>query len=341
MKIFQKNNILIARFSSIGDVVLTTPILRALKEQLPNSQITYLSSMPMASILENNPFIDKIFLFNKNDSKKEIQSLKNQILEFNSNQPYDLVVDLQNNLRSKLMLSGLFKKKLKFNKNRLYKLALVHFKYFTKEPQHVVERYFDTLKPLKIVNKNYKPEIFINTELQSNKNEIIIGIAHGANHLTKQWLPEYYATLINLLSDKYNAIFYLFGNSREAENATKIFDLAKAKIIDYTGKLSLKETICKISQCDYFISNDTGLMHIASALRIPIIAIFGSTVPELGFAPYGIPYRIAQIELGCRPCTHIGRNRCPRKHFDCMRRLTPTDVFTQFEHLLNAIKKKN
>lgn len=341
MKLFQKNNILIARFSSIGDVVLTTPILRALKEQIPNSKIAFLTTKPVACLIEDNPFIDKLFLFDKKDSKQEIRSLKKEILEYNSNQKFDLVIDLQNNLRSKFLLCGLYKRKLKFNKNRLYKLALVYLKNIIKEPRHIVDRYFDTLKPLNIVNKNYKPEIFIKTEQHNIKNELIIGVAHGANHFTKQWIAEYFAELINSIHNKFNTKFYLFGNSQEAENATKIVNLANANIVDYTGKLTLKDTITKINECDYFISNDTGLMHIATALGKPVVAIFGSTVPELGFSPYSIPHRISQIQLHCRPCTHIGRSHCPRGHFDCMRKLYPSIVLAHFDELFQEIQAKN
>ncbi|MEJ5245540.1 MAG: glycosyltransferase family 9 protein [Bacteroidota bacterium] len=337
MKLFEKNNILIARFSSIGDVVLTTPLLRAIKEQVPDSKITYIATKPMACLLEGNPFIDKLFLFDKSDSNRQIQILKRDILRANNSQKYNIAVDLQNNLRSKIMLSGLYENKISYNKYRLYKLSLVHLKWLIRKPKHVVDRYFETIALLNVLNKNYKTEIFVhNKEASKQKNEkLIFGIAHGAQHFTKQWLPEYFAELMKLISSQYQAQFYLFGNKNEIENSNIITNLFNVNVENFTGKLSLSDTINKISECDYFISNDTGLMHIASALQKPIVAIFGSTVPELGFTPYGVKNIISQVSLNCRPCSHIGRSNCPKKHFNCMKKITPHQVFSDLQNLIN------
>jgi len=338
MKLFEKNNILIARFSSIGDVVLTTPILRAIKEQLPDTKITYLTTKPMACLLESNPFIDKLFVFEKSDQKDKINFLKKKILLANNSQKYSIAIDLQNNLRSKSLLSGLYKKKISYNKYRLYKLSLVYLKSLIRSPKHVVDRYFETLAELNVVNKNYNTEIFLqNSDTPQQKNDkLIFGIAHGAQHFTKQWLPENFAELMKLISSHYGAKFYLFGNKNEVDNSNLITNLYNLNVENFTGKLPLPNTIQKINECHYFISNDTGLMHIASALQKPIVAIFGSTVPELGFTPYGVQYKISQITLNCRPCSHIGRSNCPQKHFNCMRKITPTQVFFDLQELINT-----
>lgn len=332
MKIFQKNNILIARFSSIGDVVLTTPIIRAIKEQIPNVNVSYLTTKSVAPILQNNPFIDNLFVFEKSDDKNTLKNLRKIIKQANNNQKYDIVVDLQNNIRSKYLLRGIYKYKLKLKKNRLFKLALVYLKIKLKQPKHVVERYFDTLKNIGVINNNYKTEIFLNrTELSLKDN--VIGIAHGSNHFTKQWPPDYFAKLMEYIHTTHKVKFYLFGSMSERLNSSKITNIYNRNVEDFTGKLTLSETIQKISECKYFISNDTGLMHIASALNIPVVAIFGSTVPELGFTPYGIEHKIAQVSLGCRPCSHIGRRKCPRSHFNCMKQVLPEYVYALFEQL--------
>ncbi len=341
MKIFEKNNILIARFSSIGDVVLTTPLLRAIKEQLPHAKITYITTKPMACLLDANPFIDNLFVFEKSDPKEKINILKNEILRANNSQKYSVAIDLQNNLRSKLLLNGLYKKKISCNKYRLYKLSLVHLKLLIRTPKHVVDRYFETLAPPGVVNKNYNTEIFLQNSDAPNRNsdKLVIGIAHGAQHFTKQWIAEHFAELMKLISSHFDAQFYLFGNKNETENASQITNLFSQNVHNFTGKLPLSETIQKISECDYFISNDTGLMHIAAALQKPVVAIFGSTVPEFGFSPYGVPHKIAQVSLNCRPCTHIGRRNCPKTHFNCMRNITPQQVFSDFQDLISDVSK--
>ncbi len=338
MKLFEKNNILIARFSSIGDVLLTSPIVRALRKKFPNSNIDYITTSQMRDIIRFNPNINHVWTFDKSDSKEDIRRLKSEILNKINANKYDVLVDLQNNLRSNLMLRGIAAKSFGVNKNRFFKLMLVHTKKKIKQASHVVDRYFDCASELGIMPDDYGLEIFGETgekiqRVHSDGATVKIGIAAGAQHFTKRWLPEHFTQLAELIANKFEAEFQFFGSLPEQGTVRQITEKLNCKFEDYTGKLSLLESARKISECDFFITNDTGLMHIAAACQVPIISIFGSTVPEFGFYPYKANHRIAQIELNCRPCTHIGRESCPKGHFNCMKQLAPEIVLGEFMKL--------
>ena len=130
----------------------------------------------------------------------------------------------------------------------------------------------------------------------------------------------------DLIQDN-NAQVILFGGEQDKTLAIKIAETVHTNIFNFAGKLSLMESACVMSHCDIMLSNDTGLLHMATALKIPVVAIFGSTTKELGFFPTGTPNRVLQVDLNCRPCTHIGRNTCPKGHFRCMQDITPLQVY--------------
>lgn len=335
MKLFEKNNILIARFSSIGDVLLTTPILRALRNKFPDSNIDYITTGKMQDLIRFNPHIDNIWTFEKSESKQDLYALKSKMLNNINANKYDILIDLQNNLRSNFLLNGIANKSFYLKKNRLYKLALVHLKKQIKKPQHIVDRYFECAAELGIEADGLGLELFLEpgSEQATESSRKIIGIAAGAQHFTKQWLPEHFAELINMIAKEYNAEFRFFGSPDEKRIVSEITGKINAEYVDFTGKLSLLESAREIDYCDYFITNDTGLMHIASARKVPIVAIFGSTVPELGFSPYNIEHKIAETSLNCRPCSHIGKSKCPKSHFRCMKKLSPEIVFEKFREL--------
>jgi len=336
MKLFDKNNILIVRLSSIGDVILTTPVIRAIRSKYPESRIDFLTSQSTTSLLANSQYIDNLFGYDKSNYNN-IQILKNNIKESLNFEKYDIAIDLQNNLRSKMFLNGLYKKKFSLNKNRLYKLVLVNLKKQISDPKHIVDRYFTTIKDLEVYPDDLGCEIFLTneTDIWPPKNEKIrIGIAPGAKHHTKRWLAEYFAKLSDLISLEYNSEFFLLGSNDEKNICEEINHLSNCNFHNYAGTLSLLDTAKLIEELDIVISNDSAIMHLASAKSTPILAIFCSTVPELGFTPYKAKYEIAQNTISCRPCTHIGRSNCPKKHFNCAVELYPEFVFDKFELII-------
>jgi len=327
--------ILIIRLSSIGDIILTTELVRLVSLYFKDANIDFLVSKHFSDVLVNNPNIDNLILYDKNESRDEILSNRKK---------YDIIIDLQNNSRSKQFSKNISENILSYKKNRLKKLSLVYLKSRHKPVPPIPSVYLDCLAEFEIKSDGKGLEFWLENEKESYppliriKTDAIrkIGIAPGAHHQTKQWPREYFRQLILDLNEKYeNIIFYIFGGKDEINTSEFICEnLNNINITDFTGKLSISQTTEKIDKCDLFISNDTGLAHIAAARKVNLVVIFGSTVPEFGFSPYGTNFKIIENnDIKCRPCTHIGRAKCPKSHFNCMREINPEKVIKSIEKL--------
>ena len=353
----EDNNYLVIRLSSIGDIVLTSPLVRCLKHKNKNINIDFLVSEQFKEVVENNPYIDNLILYNKS-----LSPLQNNSIKKNINKKYK-IIDLQNNIRSKIFSNGLFlnsKDIVRFHKHRLAKLSLVYLKKEWTKLTPIPLRYIKTAEIFNISYDGRGLEFWLPNEkclnyyppenrLNTTKIEKI-AIAPGANHFTKRWCPEYFAELIILLHgkyNKYNTQFVLVGGEADNIICNKIIELVNVKnrekisIKNFANQKSLVESAKLIDTSDLVITNDTGIMHIAAARRVPVAAIFGSTVPEFGFAPFGAPNSIISMNLPCRPCSHIGRSKCPKKHFDCMKKLYPEIVFKNITNFINSLIKTN
>jgi lipopolysaccharide heptosyltransferase II len=331
--------ILIIRLSSMGDVILTSPIVRQLKSSFPNAEIDFLTSNNFVDIFRYCPHINSIIPYNKKWKHKEIRQKKLELILNNSKKRYDLIVDLQNNRRSKSFAKGLGLKIISYPKNRLHKLSLVYLKK-SLNIKHIYELYSQNLTDI-ISDDNLGLEIW----LKSDKTEYTpfnksiskklnkIAIAPGAFHYTKRWLPERYAELIKLIKSAMNPEIILLGGESDKAICMQIKSLLDFEVFDYSGSNSILETAELLDDCDALITNDTGVMHISAARQIPTVAIFGSTVQEFGFTPFRVPHIIVETDLNCRPCTHIGRSKCPKGHFKCMKEIDATQVFSALINL--------
>jgi len=305
----------------MGDILLTTPIIRTIKAKFPNSQLDFLVAKQFSDVLRANPNIDKLLIYDKSLPMTEILNWKNQLIsEFGQ---YDYIIDLQNNLRSKIFRKNLGKNIYSIPKRRLHKLALVNLKRSPFEPIHVVDNYFKAVKKLDVVpdgkglditqSSNFSISKFIN-----RTNQKIIAIAPGAAHFTKRLPAPKYIKIINALNQLGNYSFILLGGKSDRELCEIIKNSCDANIINLSGELSIDQTAKAIGESDLLITNDTGVMHIGAAVQTPLIAVFGSTTTSLGFSPYKCLHRIVEVNLPCRPCTHVGMSECPKKHFNCM-----------------------
>ncbi len=340
------NRILIIRISSLGDVLLTTPILRAIKKQFTDSSIDIVTNSNFKEIFEYNPCINNIFCYDKKLSHKLNKIAFNEFTSKMGFNKYDLVVDLQNNFRSKLLLSGKYVIKAKANKNRLHKLSLVYLKKPLKKYQSVVELYAESLRCFGIKLSDERLEFWLPEEAGLSNylpdlgrvrinGELIISIAPGSYHFTKRWLAENFIELTKMLIDNYDAEIFLLGSRSDIEVCSKIQAEFTQKVRNYAGITNLYEAARKLDKSDLLICNDSGLMHLANARRIPIISIFGSTVKEFGFIPYLGNYRIVETKLKCRPCSHIGRDKCPKGHFKCMKDISAKLVFEEVKKMID------
>ncbi len=306
--------ILILRFSSIGDIVLTTPVLRCLKNQLPEAEIHYCTKINFKSIVENNPYLSKTFYYDKNLSET-ITALKNE--------NYDLVIDLHNNLRTMIIKLRLGVESRSFKKLNFKKWLLVKWKINRMNNSHVVDRYMDTVAHLGIENDHQGLDYFI-----PSKDDVKLAdfptifsqgydaYAIGGQHYTKKLpLPKMIA-----LCKQITQPLVLLGGKEDAANAQAIIAACGTQnIVNACGQYNLNQSASIIRQASKVISHDTGLMHIAAAFKKEIIAIWGNTVPALGFAPYQTPFTVIENNhLNCRPCSKIGFSACPKGHFKCM-----------------------
>ena len=317
--------ILIIRFSSIGDIVLTTPVVRCLKRQL-GAEIHYLTKRAYQSLLDHNPFIDHIHTL-ESTLQKTLAQLKAH--------SFDYVIDLHSNLRSwrlRLQLGGRHRA---FHKINLAKWLKVNLKMDFLPNTHIVDRYLATVTYLGVHNDGEGLDAFYPQDLPSPiAFDDYIVLAIGAAHATKR-LPLH--KLIELCTQLRTQVV-LIGGPTDQGTAAEI-EKACPKAKNLVGKISLTESTQIIDRAKLVITHDTGMMHIAAALQKPIISIWGNTIPTFGMYPYyprqhNIANRIFEVEgLSCRPCSKIGFDKCPKGHFRCMENQDMAAVVDQVDSL--------
>jgi len=321
--------ILIVRLSSLGDVLLATPLVRTLVHKY-KANVDFVVRDEYKDILKLNPNIKKLYLFTRN--REEVRILGEQIRKEN----FDIIIDLQNNLRTLSLLKGVKGKVYRFRKRSFQKLLLVKFKKnkLTELPQIPV-RYASTLPDLRLDKDGC--EIFTDNNPSSlfQEGKKYIGIAPGSKHFTKMWPEEYFIQLASMLaSDGYSIA--IFGGLDDREICNKI-SLAVPFSLDLSNNNEILQTSADMKKCEAIVCNDSGLMHTAGASGVHVLAIFGSTVKEFGFTPYRTKNLIFENNsLNCRPCTHIGRDKCPLKHFKCMNDLIPAKAYKILKALINS-----
>ncbi len=323
--------ILVIRFSSIGDIVLTTPVLRCIKRQIPGSELHFVTKKSYSQIVADNPFIDKSFFFD-NDLFALARKLKTE--------KYSLIIDLHNNLRSRILSFLLGVKVKRFNKLNIAKWLLVNFKIDTMPDVHIVDRYLNTAKTLKVKNDGAGLDFFIYDNLIVPDSvmlpqEPFIAWAIGGKHSTKIFPAEKIRNIVR--SVKFP--FVLLGDKYDVDRGRDIAD-GNSHVTNACGLIDLSGSASIVKNSSLVITNDTGIMHIAAAFKKKIISVWGSTVTGFGMYPY-LPdnkkhySRIVEIkDLRCRPCSKIGYKKCPKKHFKCMEDISEVRIITEINHLL-------
>lgn len=313
--------ILIIRFSSIGDIVLTSPVIRCLSRQLPEAELHVLTRQSNRHLFELNPSISKIHCFD-GSLKKLITTLKTE--------QYDFVVDLHKNLRSLRIKLALRKSSATFPKLNFEKYLLVRLGINRMPDIHIVDRYFRAVEPLGVHNDGLGLDYFLPSETDPSLIEVkekyalqlstgYFAVVIGGKHKTKI-LP---AEKVTEVCRKLGSAVILLGGREDKERGDQIVAFSGGHVVNSCGSLSLHQSAWLLKHCTAVLTNDTGLMHIAAAFHKPIVSVWGNTVPSLGMTPYmpGNEERsvLAEIKgLKCRPCSKIGFNQCPRGHFHCM-----------------------
>jgi ADP-heptose:LPS heptosyltransferase len=329
----QKIKFLVIRFSSIGDIVLTTPVVRNIKNQVENAEIHYLTKPQFQSLLENNPFIDKVHVL-KSPFGKMIQELKNE--------QFDYIIDLHHNLRTFRVKNQLKVVSFSFDKLNFKKWVLVNFKINKLPETHIVDRYLKTLSLFDVVNDEQGLDYFIPEKDVVKLSDFpepfkngYIAVVIGAFHNTKRLTSE----KIISICKKTELPVILLGGPENRDEAEKIKNEIGDQSFNACGIYNINQSASLVKQCNVILTPDTGLMHIAAALKKKIVSVWGNTVPEFGMYPYKAHPDSVNFEikdLSCRPCSKIGYKKCPKKHFRCINDLDADAIANKLKDLFEA-----
>jgi ADP-heptose:LPS heptosyltransferase len=309
--------ILIIRFSSIGDIVLTTPVIRCLKEQLPDAEIHFLTKKRFEPVVSANPGLAKIFV---------LENKLGALLPELQREKYDFVVDLHRNIRSIRVRLALRRPSGTFSKLNFRKWLMVNFKINRLPDKHIVDRYFGAVAGLGISNDMQGLDYFIPGEDELQRRDLpvthrngFIALVIGGRHYTKM-LPD---EKVMYLCEKINMPVVLLGGPEDRAKAERIVMQCERPVYNACGLYNINQSASVIKMASAVVTNDTGLMHIAAAFRKEVFSLWGNTIPAFGMYPY-LPgheekSHIFEVDgLSCRPCSKLGYARCPRKHFRCM-----------------------
>jgi ADP-heptose:LPS heptosyltransferase len=322
--------ILVIRFSSIGDIVLTTPVVRAIKQQVPGAEVHYCTKWGFRALVEPNPYLDKIF-FLRDRLSPLIQELKAE--------QYDFIVDLHHNLRTRLIKARLGRPSRSFPKLNKEKWLMVNLKVNRLPDVHIVDRYLAAAAPLGVRNDGLGLDYFIPEQeevavqtLPPTHRQGYVAFAIGAQHYTKRLPPE----RLIALCEKINQPIILLGGQEDAATGDLICaHFARLRgasgegtgpgtvVYNACGRYNLHQSASLVRQARVVYCHDTGLMHIAAAFQKKIVSIWGNTIPAFGMYPYRTNFTVVEHpHLKCRPCSKIGYKKCPLGHFKCMRELS-------------------
>ncbi len=325
---------LIIRFSSIGDVILTTPLVRCLRATYPSSQIDFLVKKEFAVVLTGNPHINNIITFDKKDSRNELKRIRMHIIF----KRYSVIFDLQKNIRSMLICAGSRTGIIGFSKKLLARDLLIRFKLnIYKEIKPVYLRYFEAVETLGVQYDGKGTEVFppaAETEkiadiLTLNKIDPgtpLLVVAPGAQWENKRWTTDGFAAAADIFCSQSGANTVLIGGGGDVEICNSVQLQMKSDSLNLAGKLSLMGSAALLGKAAMVFTNDTGMLHMAQAMKAPVVAVYGPTTRELGFFPLPENSRVAEIDISCRPCTQKGLHTCPKKHFLCMKSIKPEMV---------------
>ncbi len=339
----QTNNkikrILVIQTAFLGDLIMSTPIFKALKEIWPNALIDVLVIPETASVLGNNPYIHNIYCFDKRKKINKLKSFIPLILRLGRNN-YEIAFSVQSSYTSSLImfLAGI-RTRVGYSKQKLLTNKITQNKNL-----HIRDRVLLLIKEFSNILPDNETKIFLDDQIKAKiklltKNDINkkkIAIAPGSVWATKKWPENYFIELIKMLKEH---SIYLIGGPDDKVLCQRILNNSEHNnITNFAGELSIIESSTLISMMELTICNDSGPLHMANAVETPVFAFFGPTVKAFGCYPYRENDRLLEVEMDCRPCSKHGRDNCPKKHHKCMINITPDHVYTQIEDFFSARK---
>jgi heptosyltransferase II len=332
----QPQKILIFRQSSLGDVILTLPVLERLKDKYPECQIDFLTKKAYGSLIRDQPSLNKLYTFADSlDFIKIASSL--------THEKYDILVDLQANFRSMLLRTiGLPQTTLVYDKRRLAREMLIRRPYLKREVNHTVEAYLEALKPLGIEPTIETPKLFVPHEklnsatrflFNNNLDKVnkLIAFCPGARHYEKRWPHQFYRDVALALLEKSDIGIIVLTTSEE--DIPRTLNIDSPRIISVMN-FELLDIAAILSKCKVALTNDSGLMHLANAVGTPVLAIFGPTNPRLGFSPTLPGSDVICDDVPCSPCSLHGKKPCSQPEKYCFKNITPDRVFNKLLQMI-------
>jgi lipopolysaccharide heptosyltransferase II len=324
-------NILAVRFSSIGDVLLTTPLLRAIRRRHPGARLTFLTREAYVPLVSRNPHVDRCI------GLPTGRSLTTLAAELRA-QRYTHLLDLHDSVRTRLLRVLVPGHWSTYPKHRLERAALIYARRnLYRDRRQVAERYFSAARDLDVVPDGQPPELFWDRDIDLSVTEwladaglseqaAVVALAPGAAHATKRWPVQHWRALIAQLRMA-GCRVVLVGGPEDAAIAAELAATAPGQVVSAAGQFGLQHTGALLKRASVVVSGDTGVMHMATAVGTPVVALFGPTVKAFGFFPYSPRAQVLELALGCRPCSSKGGPRCPLGHHRCLHDLTPDTVY--------------
>jgi heptosyltransferase-2 len=324
--------ILIIRLSSMGDVILASPLIRAIKARYPNATIDFAVKKEFASLVQNNPHIHNLIRVDTSRMDESITAIRQN--------GYDWIVNIQKSSRASQLLKGSGKARVTtYNKQRVNRFLLIRFKWNVyKHIKPVIERYFEAAAAFHIRYDGQGTEVFYTREEETKIQQIMleqgigpndpyITLCPGAKHKNKQWDPDGFVALAQQINQQLGTRLVLLGGPDDKEVCKHIQSKLHVPVINLAGKLSLLESAALLKKSSWVVTNDSGLMHLAQSQKTPVVAIFGPTVKEFGFYPLPGNATVVETSLACRPCTKMGADACPKGHHRCMKDISADRVY--------------
>jgi len=327
--------ILVVRLSSIGDIILTTPLLRSLRTTYPEAQITFLIKKQYEELLAVSPYVDELITFDKKEGLAGLKKIKRYLRD----QRFDIYLDIHKNWRSHYLRFCLHAGKTTSYQKMIFKRTLlIWFKInLFKHIKPVYQRYFDSVKDFGILYDGLGTEIHVPAgksekvrNMLSEKgyefNTPLVIICPSATYFNKRWNPEGFVETARHLIREKSAFVIIHGGKEDSGLCNIIADTIGSRAASMAGLLSLSESAALLQFSTVVIANDSGLLHLAQSQKRPVVGIYGATTRELGYFPVDQNSTVIETDLSCRPCTHNGLDKCPKKHFRCMNDISTDKV---------------
>lgn len=329
--------ILLIRLSSLGDVVLTTPAIRAVRTHLPDTYVAMLVAKQSADVLRENPHLNEIITFDRLAKDKDTREML-RVIRHLRERKFTVAIDLQRKFRTELLMyfSGAAER---VGKGRLCTVRVQE-----QGNKHATAHYFDLLHAIGIPAADQRLELFLAESERIDaarrldtagvsETALKVGLFPGAGWKLREWMPERFAAIGDRLVAQFNANVLVFGGRKETELVQRVVDIMNAPVTPFAGNLQIRQLAACIEQCDLFLTNDTGPMHIAAAVATPTVSLFGPG-NHIRFQPLGARHQTIRYDVPCSPCKQF-TDKC--KDNICMKGISVDEVWQSISRALETL----